>query len=45
LLKVKPMVNSLARFRDFCPWGNPQYWALCEKTAAAGLRRTGFPDE
>jgi adenylate cyclase len=45
LLKIKPEVNSLARFRDFRPWGNPQYWALYEKTAAAGLRRAGFPDK
>jgi adenylate cyclase len=45
LLKIKPEVNSLARFRDFRPWGNPQYWALYEKTAATGLRRAGFPDE
>jgi tetratricopeptide (TPR) repeat protein len=45
LLKVKPEVNSLAQFRTYRPWGNPQYWALYEKTAAAGLRRAGFPDE
>ena len=25
--------------------GNLQYWELFEKTAAAGLRRVGFPDE
>jgi hypothetical protein len=45
LLKVKPEVNSLACFRAYRPRGNPQYWALYEKTAAAGLRRAGFPDE
>jgi adenylate cyclase len=44
-LKLNPEVSSLARFRAFRPWGSPQYWALYEKTAAAGLRRAGFPDE
>jgi adenylate cyclase len=42
LLKVKPEVNSLAQFCAYRPWGNPQYWRLYEKTAAVGLRRTGF---
>jgi adenylate cyclase len=44
-LRLNPEVNSLARFRAYRPWGNPQYWALFEQTAAAGLRRTAFPDE
>jgi TolB-like protein/class 3 adenylate cyclase/Flp pilus assembly protein TadD len=44
-LKLNPEVNSLARFRAYRPWGNPAYWQLYEKTAAAGLRRAGFPDE
>jgi TolB-like protein/DNA-binding winged helix-turn-helix (wHTH) protein/Tfp pilus assembly protein PilF len=44
-LAIKPDVNSLARFRALRPWGNAQHWALFEKTAAAGLRRVGFPDE
>jgi adenylate cyclase len=44
-LKLNPEVNSLARFRAYRPWGNPQYWALFEQTAATGLRRVGFPDE
>jgi TolB-like protein len=44
-LKLNPEVNSLARFRAYRPWGNPQYWALFEKTAAAGVRQAGFPDE
>jgi TolB-like protein len=44
-VKLNPEVSSLARFRDYRPWGNPRYWALFEKTAAAGLRRAGFPDE
>jgi TolB-like protein/class 3 adenylate cyclase/cytochrome c-type biogenesis protein CcmH/NrfG len=40
-----PDVDSLAAYRAFRPWGSPQYWALFEKTAAAGLRRAGFSDE
>jgi hypothetical protein len=45
LLKVKPEVNSPTRFREYRPWSNPQYWTLYAKTAAAGLRRAGFPGE
>jgi adenylate cyclase len=44
-LKLDPEVNSLGRFRVYRPWGNPQYWALFEQTAAAGLRRAGLSDE
>ena len=44
-LKLNPEVDSLARFRFYRPWGNPQYWALFEKTAATGLRQAGLPDE
>jgi TolB-like protein/class 3 adenylate cyclase len=44
-LKLNPEVNSLAQFRAYRPWGNPEYWALFEKTAAAGLRRAGVSDE
>jgi adenylate cyclase len=44
-LKLNPEVDSLARFRVYRPWGNPQYWALSEKTAAAGVRQAGFPDQ
>jgi TolB-like protein/class 3 adenylate cyclase len=44
-LKLNQEVDSLARFRAYRPWGNPAYWQLYEKTAAAGLRRAGFPDE
>ena len=44
-LKLEPEMNSLARFRANRPWGNAQYWALFEKTAAAGVRRVGFPDK
>jgi Tfp pilus assembly protein PilF len=44
-LKLNPEVDSLARFRARRPWGNPRYWTLFEKTAAAGLRQAGLPDE
>jgi len=44
-LKLNPKVDSLARFRAYRPWGSPQYWALFEKTAAAGVRQAGFPDQ
>jgi adenylate cyclase len=43
-LRLNAEVDSLARFRTYRPWGNPEYWALFEQTAAAGLRRVGFPD-
>jgi len=45
-LKLKPEVNSLARFRAYRPWiTNPPFWALLEKTINVGLRRASFPDE
>jgi adenylate cyclase len=44
-IKLKPKVNSLARYRAEVPSGNPRYWALREKTVNIGLRRAGFPDE
>jgi adenylate cyclase len=44
-IKLRPEINSLARFRADVPFGNPQYWALREKTINVGLRRAGFPDE
>jgi hypothetical protein len=43
--KLNPEVEALARFRVYRPWGNPQYWALFEKTAAAGTRQAGVPDQ
>jgi adenylate cyclase len=43
--KLNPLVTSLARFREYRPWGNAEYWSLFEKTAAVGLRRAGFPDD
>jgi adenylate cyclase len=45
-IRLKPEVNSLARYRAVTPWiTNPQHWALREKTLNVGLRRAGFPDE
>jgi adenylate cyclase len=45
-IRLKPEVNSLARYRAVTPWiTNPQHWALREKTLNFGLRRAGFPDE
>jgi len=44
--RLNPNLNSfsLARPRDFSRAGNPNFWALWEKTVAVGLRRAGFPD-
>jgi Flp pilus assembly protein TadD len=45
-IELKPEVDSLARWRACQPSiGVRQYWALCEKTLNAGLRRAGFPKE
>jgi TolB-like protein/DNA-binding winged helix-turn-helix (wHTH) protein/Flp pilus assembly protein TadD len=45
-IRLKPEVNSLARWRDHQPWiDNPQQWALREKTVNVGLRRAGMPVE
>jgi adenylate cyclase len=45
-IRLKPEVNSLARYRAVTPWiTNPQHWALRDKTLNVGLRRAGFPDE
>jgi len=45
-IRLKPEVNSLARYRAVTPWiTNSQHWALREKTLNFGLRRVGFPDE
>jgi adenylate cyclase len=44
--RLKPEVDSLAKYRAHTPWmGNPRHWALREKTLNAGLRRAGFPEE
>jgi len=47
-LKLKPEVNSIARWRVIAPTlglGDPRLQALMENTVYAGLRRAGFPDE
>jgi tetratricopeptide (TPR) repeat protein len=45
-LRLKPAVRSVARMRAENPWlGNPQYWALQEKSLNLGLRRAGFLDQ
>jgi tetratricopeptide (TPR) repeat protein len=45
-MRLKPAIKSLARMRVENPWlGNPQYWALQEKTLNLGLRRAGLPDQ
>ena len=45
-IELKPAIKSLARMRAENPWlGNPQYWALQEKTLNLGLRRAGLPDQ
>jgi len=44
--RLKPEINSVARWREYQPWITiPQYRALREQTLYGGLRRTGFPDE
>jgi predicted Zn-dependent protease len=45
-LRLQPALRSVARMRAENPWlGNPQYWALQEKTLNLGLRQAGFPDQ
>jgi adenylate cyclase len=44
MLKLKPEASSIAGCRRLRPWGNARYWELFDETAAAGLRRAGFPD-
>ena len=48
-LKLKPEVNSLARWYAFLPWTGknhaPQFWAMQDKTLDEGLRRIGFPEK
>jgi tetratricopeptide (TPR) repeat protein len=44
-VKLKPEVNSLARWRDCQPWiDNPQHRALREKAVDVRLRRAGMPE-
>jgi tetratricopeptide (TPR) repeat protein len=45
-IRLKPEVDTLARYRACTPWiTNPQHWALRDKTLNVGLRRAGFRDE
>jgi adenylate cyclase len=45
-MRLKPEVNSFARWHTQMPWGtDPRYMRLVEPTLYAGLRRLGFPDE
>ena len=44
-IKLKPEVDSLARYCAGVPMGNARYWALRERTVNVGLRRAGIPDE
>jgi hypothetical protein len=44
-VKLKPEVDSWARYRAQFPRDNPQYLALREKTMAVGLRKAGLPEE
>jgi tetratricopeptide (TPR) repeat protein len=45
-MRLKPEVNSLARYRAVTPWiTNSRHWTLRDKTLNLGLRRAGFPDE
>ena len=44
--RLKPEIDSLARWREYQPWiAIPQYRALREKTLYVGLHEAGFPDE
>src|SRR5215472_209299 len=43
-IKIRPEFNSLARLREYCSWGSPQFLALREDTVYLGLRRAGMPD-
>jgi adenylate cyclase len=45
-IKLKPEINSLARWRAYRPdLNSAPYRALAEKTVDVGLRRAGMPDE
>jgi adenylate cyclase len=45
-IKLKPEINSMARWNTYAPWvTNPQYSALRAKTVDIGLRRAGMPEE
>ncbi len=44
-IELQPEMNSLAWLHAYPGARSQQYWALYDKTAAVGLRRTGFPEE
>ena len=45
-LRIRPEVNTLARYRAATPWiTNPKHWELRDRTLNVGLRRAGFPNE
>jgi adenylate cyclase len=45
-IRLRPDVDSLARYRAVTPWiTNTQHWGLRDNTLNLGLRRAGFPDE
>jgi adenylate cyclase len=48
-LKLRPEVNSVAKWHEYLPWSsktkNPRFWALEDKTLSEGLRRIGFPEK
>jgi tetratricopeptide (TPR) repeat protein len=43
-IELKPEVSSLRWLRAHPAGGNARYWALYEKSGAAGLRRVGTPE-
>jgi hypothetical protein len=45
MLKLKPELDSIARFRAFQGRFGRRYSALLDRTICAGLRRAGFPEE
>jgi adenylate cyclase len=44
-IKLKPDIDSLARFAAQSPFTNPDYMALRAKTLYVGLRKAGLPEE
>ena len=44
-LKLKPEMNSVARFRALAAYQEPGFQARHDKTIILGLRRAGFPEE
>ena len=44
-LKLKPEMNSVARFRAIESYQEPGFQARHDKTIVLGLRRAGFPEE